>query len=213
MTRRRSKKASYPVRTLDIPAPREDGGPDTLLSAKLGKGAAERAVEKIVEDFGLPRDATFRVSAALALLRLGADPSKIAKTLDWDEFETFCAMAIAAGGYSVRRNVRMRKPTRQIDIVAESPTLVLSIDCKHWRRESGGTGLESQALAQAERTRMLKARSPVAGASYLPVILTMVEHQVKVVDGVPIVPLAALREFLSSVSRFDEGLAFIEPTG
>jgi len=32
---------------------------------------------------------------------------------------------------------------------------------------------------------------------------------VRVVEGIPVVPLLALREFLASVSRFDDGLAFV----
>ena len=111
----------------------------------------------------------------------------------------------------MRRNVRLRKPTRQIDIVAESPSLVLSVDCKHWRRGAGAAGLEGPALAQAERTELLAVRSRKGGSmAFLPVLLTMVDSQVKVVEGVPVVPLQALRDFLASVSRFDEGLSYFK---
>jgi hypothetical protein len=110
----------------------------------------------------------------------------------------------------VQRNVRLRKPTRQVDIVAESASLVLSVDCKHWKRAVGARGLERLVRAQAARTRQYAGRLDQGGArSYLPVLLTMMDNQLRVVDGVPIVPVTTLRDFLVSVNRFDHGLAFI----
>jgi hypothetical protein len=196
---------------LEIPVPGPTEPLDGYLVSKLGsRAAARRAVLAVVEEFGLPLDAPRSVSAALALTRMGADLDRIARSLAWEEFEEYCASAISAAGYAVRRNVRLRKPTRQIDIIAESPSLVLSIDCKHWRRSAGATSLEAHALAQAERTRMyVEGRRPRDGRAFLPVLLTMIDNQIRVVDGVPVVPLQALREFLASVSRFDEGFSFI----
>lgn len=221
MGERGSKKgpgglAAGGVRVLEIPVPAETDQLSKLLESKLGsKVAARRAVLAAAEEFGLPDDAQRRVHTALALTRLGADLDVIAKGLAWDEFEEYCASAVSAAGYAVLRNVRMRKPARQIDIIAESASLVLSIDCKHWRRSAGHGSLGAPALAQAERTRMYaQRRRPADPRAFLPVLLTMVDNQVRVVSGVPVVPLVALREFLASVSPFDEGFSFVrgQPT-
>jgi Restriction endonuclease len=211
MKKRRIPPKARAVRTLDIPLPAEPRPLEEVLASRLGSNAAaRRAIVEVAGEFGVPADSTQSVSAALALTRLGCDVDRIARSLAWREFEDYCAMAISAAGYAVSRNVRLRKPTRQIDIVAESPSLVLSVDCKHWQRSAGAAGLAGPALAQAERTRLYVERSRNAGTTtFLPVLLTMVENQVRVVEGVPIVPLQALREFLSSVSRFDEGFSFI----
>jgi hypothetical protein len=211
MRKRRSQPPERAVRTLDVPLPAETKPLDEYLASKLGsKAAARRAVLEVAEEFGVPPDAPESVSAALALTRMGADLDRIAKSLAWDEFEDYCAMAISAAGYAVKRNVRLRSPTRQIDIIAESATLVLSIDCKHWRRGAGAASLTAPAIAQAQRTRMYMERLKQAEArAFLPVLLTMVDNQARVVQGVPVVPLQALREFLASVSRFDEGFSFI----
>lgn len=209
MRKRRSPRHARAARVVDIPVPAVLEPIDALLARKLGSDeAARRAILEVTEELRLPPDAPQSVSAALALTRMGGDLDRIAKSLAWREFEDYCAMAISAAGYGVRRNVRLRKPTRQIDIIAESPSLVLSIDCKHWRRGSGESSLKGPAEAQAERTR-LYARGLPAGKRLLPVLITMVDNQPRVVEGVPIVPLQALREFLASVSGFDEGLSFI----
>lgn len=211
MKKRRVSKAAWAVRTLDIPVPAGAKPPDELLASKLGsKAAADRAITEIAEDFGLPGGAPRSVSAALALTKLGGDLDRIARSLAWREFEDYCALVISAAGYAVTRNVRLLKPTRQIDIVAESTTLVLSVDCKHWRRGAGAASLSAPAIAQAQRTRQYMERSKgIAEKAFLPVLLTMVDSQVKVVEGVPVVPLQALRGFLTSVNRFEEEFSFI----
>ena len=212
MSKRRNPAPARAVRALDIPVPAESQPLDEFLARRLGsRAAARRAIVGVARDFGVAPDAHENVSAALALTKLGCDVDRIARSLAWAEFEDYCAMAISAAGYAVRRNVRLRKPTRQIDIVAESASLVLSVDCKHWRRGAGPAGLEAPALAQAQRTRLYAERSKKGGnMAFLPVLLTMVDSRVRVVEGVPVVPLQALRDFLASVSRFDEGLSFFK---
>jgi len=207
--RKKSKGASPRVRTFDVPVPQETSTPRERLESRLGRSAAARAAAQVARDLGVPQDTAPEVSAALALTRLGADLGEVARSLKWDEFEDYCAMAISAAGYSVSRNVRLRKPTRQIDIVAESPTLVLSVDCKHWRRGAGARGLAEPALAQAERTKIYSQRLGNEGKAFLPVILTMEDNFVRSVEGVPVVPLQALKEFLASVNRFDDSFSFV----
>jgi hypothetical protein len=200
------------VRTIDVPLPPPAEPIDVYLEAKLGsREEADRAILRVTEELAVPIDAPRRISAALALTKLGVDLGQIASSLTWKEFEEYCALAISAAGYAVRENVRLRKPTRQIDVIAESPFLVLSVDCKHWKRSAGALGLEAAAMAQMERTEMYaKGTLSGLGRTFLPMLLTMVDNQVRVVNGVPVVPLQALRGFLASVSRFDEGLAFVE---
>jgi len=149
------------------------------------------------------------VPAALAQIRAGRDAESVSSGLTWSEFEEFCAEALAAAGYSVRRNVQLTKPRRQLDLLAESATMGLSIDCKHWRRGVGPATLKRLVLAQAERTRQYKTRLDATEKGILPMLLTMVDNGTRIVNGVPVVPLFALRDFLATVNRFDEALLFV----
>jgi hypothetical protein len=149
------------------------------------------------------------VPAALAQIRAGRDAEMASRGLTWSEFEEFCADAFAAAGYAVQRNVQMTKPRRQLDLLAESATMCLSIDCKHWRRGVGTRSLERLALAQAERTRQYKTRLDATEKGILPMLLTMVDNGTRIVSGVPVVPLFALRDFLATVNRFDDSLLFV----
>ena len=151
-----------------------------------------------------------KLMEVLEQVRAGRDAEAASRELTWSEFEDFCAEAVASAGYTVRRNVRLRKPRRQLDLYAESSTMGLSIDCKHWRRSVGPGTLERLARAQVERTRQYKTRLDAGEKAVLPMILTLVDNGTRVVAGVPVVPLFALRDFLTNVSRFDGGLCFVE---
>ncbi len=70
--------------------------------------------------------------AALALIRLGQDSEKVAALLEWNEFEDLCAKLLSSAGYGVQRNVVLTKPRKQIDLLATSSLLSLSVDCKHY---------------------------------------------------------------------------------
>jgi Restriction endonuclease len=205
----RKRKAAGLVRRLDVPVPKPELSPEGLLAKALGSdAAAAEAMREMESKFNLAPGSPRSVLAALVLAAASSDAGGVARLLGWKEFEDFCASAIAAAGYQVRANVRLRKPTRQIDIVAESPSMVLAVDCKHWERALGEAGLLALAAAQAERTRLLKASSG-SDKQHLPVILTMLDSRVREVMGVAVVPLPALRDFLSSVSRFDDTFEFV----
>lgn len=149
------------------------------------------------------------VLTAVGEIRRGRDAELVSRGLTWSEFEDLCSRAIAAAGYSVTRNVTLRRPRRQLDLVAESSTMGLAVDCKHWRRGVGAATLERLGLAQAERARQYKLRLDAPDKPFLPMLLTMAENGVRVAAGVPVVPLFALTDFLANVTRFDERLLFV----
>src|SRR5271157_868082 len=106
-----------------------------MLAKALGSdSAADDAMREVETAFDLAPGSPRNVLAAMVLARISSDLAGVARLLGWNEFEDFCASVIAAAGYHVRANVRLKKPTRQIDIVAESPSMVIAIDCKHWKR-------------------------------------------------------------------------------
>ena len=166
------------------------------------------AMLRLSEEFGVAVERG-AILSALAQIRAGRDAETVSRGLTWSQFEEFCAEAISAAGYAVRRNVMLRKPRRQLDLLAESSTMGLSVDCKHWKRGVGTATLERLALAQAERTRQYKTRLDAPEKGILPMLLTMIDNGTRVVLGVPVVPLFALRDFLATVSRFDEDLLFV----
>ena len=181
MKRRRPAYAGK-VRTLDVPVPEALPKPEQLLSSKLGsKAAADRSMAGVAHELGISQEAPRSTLAAIALAKLGADLDGVAKSLGGTSSRTSAPMLLAAAGYDVKRNVRLRKPTRQIDIVAESPSLVLAVDCKHWRRGAGGGRSRWPRHRPSRRGRGCSRsdRRPGESTAYLPVLLTMLDNQVE----------------------------------
>ncbi len=195
-------------------APEPERPFDILVRKSRGRSAALAAISELASQMGIelqpgldgsPPD---QALAAVALVRSGMTPEAIGGALTWREFEGFCANVLKACGYDVRTNIVVTKPRRQIDILAESRTLALSVDCKHWGKAFYGSTLERVASNQIERTQVLRAKKQMR-VPVLPMILTLLDSPVRSAIGVPIVPIFTLRDFLNTVSRFDTEFAFV----
>ena len=157
---------------------------------------------------GLRPDYSGRALTAVALMKTGVPLESISSMLSWREFEEFCADLLSASGYKVKTNVVLTKPRRQVDIFAESIDLALCVDCKHWNKSFSPYALEKIATDQLERTRLYKKKRSVETPT-LPAIFSMLDAPARLVRGVPIVPVFALRDFLNSVNRFEPGFAIV----
>ena len=186
--------------------------PDALFGLLARRSGSESrafsAIEDLSSQLGLENGSARDVLAAMALVRDGVPPESVSSLMSWREFEEFCAKMLRASGYSVKHNIVITKPRRQIDIFADSPNLALSIDCKHWGRGFAPSSLRRIVAEQVERTTLYKKKMKLE-VPVLPVVLTLLDSSVRLVEGVPIVPVFAMRDFITSVSGFEEGLAVI----
>lgn len=178
------------------------------LSRRAGSPEeAAKLVESTAEEVGVPVDYGSQALLALALCRQGARPEEVSAFLDWAEFESFCSRLLVASGYSVKENVVLKKPRAQIDLVAFGPSLVLSVDCKHWKKEHAPSALKDLAARQIRRSRLLR-RTYVEAKPIVSAILSFSASQGTFVDGVAIIPLRTLRGFLGSIESYAEFLRF-----
>jgi hypothetical protein len=169
-----------------------------------------QVLEDLNLDLGSVRGAVVsNVLAAVALIKLGEDAQGIAKELTWGEFEDFCAEILRVSGFRVTRNIILKKPRMQIDIIAESPELVLSIDCKHWKKSAGGAVLQRFAASQVSRTVALRLKMKTDDVPIASLILTLTEETPRFVGGVAVVPLSLLRSFLNSFYEVRERLRLV----
>jgi Restriction endonuclease len=179
-----------------------------LVRRAGGESRADAVLSNLAAELGLTPSPDDRVLAAVALVSKGMSLDAISSQVTWNEFEEFCAHLLRVSGYVVKRNIVITKPRRQIDIYAKSSDLGLCVDCKHWSKSFGGYQLEKVAMDQIERASLYKRKMDIT-APILPVILTMVAAPTKLARGVPVVPIFALRDFLASVSRFEDGFSMV----
>lgn len=158
---------------------------------------------------------------AIHALRMGADLERVSGFLQWREFEGIAAIAFERNGYKVRRNVRFKHEgrRREIDIVACKKPLVVCVDCKHWHHRLHRSALERIVKEQIGRTRALAKSLPSPSlkiecvswtrAKYIPVILSLVSDECKFFDGVPIVPVLQVQDFLNQLPAYADSLLCI----
>ncbi len=180
-----------------------------MLLSKVGpKGDPLGVLEETRLELGLPPLVDISPLVPLALCRMGVPPEEVGRHLTWTEFEKFSAGLLRSGGFVVEENVRLRGPRAQIDLIARSSRLILSIDCKHWARLRS-SGLRAAARAQLLRGQLLRGKLPNEPRPIVSVILTLSDFGQRFIEGVSVVPLLSLRSFLTSVESFTEMIAMV----
>jgi len=156
-------------------------------------------------------DGEQRLGIAYRAVELGADLERVCKLLRWREFEDISALAFSRSGFSVSKHFRFKHLDKrwEIDVLAEKSLFILSVDCKHWRRNWHRSTVSKIAQSQVKRTQALSEASPqmlqrlnLSGwrsATFIPLILSLVPGPFKFCEGVPIVPVFQLRNFISEM--------------
>ena len=156
----------------------------------------------------------FPVRAAVALVKIGLSVERTARLLDWRGFESLCEEILDYHGFLTIKHLRFRSNGRrhEIDILALSDGLILSIDCKKWSlvRKSS---LMKAALRQMERTEALCRALPslsefrlVPGKTTLvPMVICWIPGGA-VSQGIPIVPLHSLNSYLVEFDPMDSSI-------
>ena len=198
-----------------------------LEQISIGAKTSEPIAKAIVAQFLRITDSGYfslesksRVQLALEVARIGR-LKEAAKTLSWQEFESFGAECLAEAGFRVEQNVRVKGDGRawQIDLIGYRGDLVLAIDCKHWNT----SGYESRLAPPADhqrkatthflRTLTSKTKEPRRNVQALAIILTLLDPPARFLDNVAIVSVEQLPSFLSAVTPYDESLPLISTSG
>lgn len=183
----------------------------SILSERCGsEEMASKLLETTAIELGVGVDSLSDLALhAVALVKTGYPLEKIARALSWREFEGFCANILRASGFQVSENLSLKKPRRQVDIFASSASLALSVDCKRWRRSIGESGLSTFARDQRERSEAVRKQVGNDGVPIVSVILTLLDERPRIVDGVAVVSLLSLRNFLVSIDGLRDLLTFV----
>jgi len=150
-----------------------------------------------------------RVILAVKALKLGADYERVCKLLRWIEFESIAAQAFEANRFSVVKNFRFRNAGKrwEIDVLGCREPLIVCVDCKHWQHGWSRAAIVKAVEAQTERTRAFADALPDyyqkarlegwKSAKLIPLILSLVPGPYRFHNGVPIVPVLQLQDFIN----------------
>ena len=140
-------------------------------------------------DFDIPHD---RLQTALFAITIGATIEDVSEYLTWRDFEAITGIILEENGFDVTKNLVLTKPRMEIDVIGKKMNIALLIDCKHWKNMSK-SALDEIVKKQIERVKRYVADE---GITALPVIVTLHQEGIQLVDNVPIVPIMKLTSFL-----------------
>ena len=134
-----------------------------------------------------------KLKTALSDIKSGVPIEEASRDVDWKDFEGLVAEILESKNFEVVRNFRMKKPTMEIDVVGIRLDTAVLIDCKHWKRMSN-SALEEIVQKQIERVKHYVSITDEIMAA--PVIVTLYQEGVKLINNVPIVPIMQFSSFI-----------------
>ena len=148
-----------------------------------------------------------KLKSALSDIKSGVPIEEASRDVDWKDFEGLVAEVLESKNFEVVRNFRMKKPTMEIDVVGIRLDTAVLIDCKHWKRMSN-SALEGIVQKQVERVKHYVSITDEIMA--VPVIVTLYQESVKLINKVPIVPIMQFSSFIDEFYGNLENIRIVE---
>ncbi len=154
------------------------------------------------------------VPIAIDAIALGADPQEVSRYLNWKDFEELVYLFLNEAGFKVIKNIRYGPRRYEIDVLGINlvSKYALIIDCKHWMPGYRKRGkLTLAAKSHKRRTKELSSMCTsisdkvpeIFHIKYLiPIIVTLTDVYKGVMNGVFIVPIRTLRDFIINATYY-----------
>ncbi len=148
-----------------------------------------------------------KLRAALFAIEHGVPIEEVSTYLNWRDFEGIVAEILQSKDFSVIKNLILKKPRMEIDVIGVNHGIALLIDCKHWKRLSQSS-LREIVKKQVERVKHYVAKTQ--GAIAVPAIVTLYQEELTFIDKVPIIPILQFSSFVDEFYGNLEKLKTIE---
>ena len=192
-------------------------------AARATSEMTRRALERFVDLDDHPRiklETPVRLKLALEAIRLG-EVQSVARGLTWQEFEEFSEDCLRAAEFDTKKGLLFGDETRrwQVDIVALKKSILLVLDCKHWESTNYSSkfhrAVEHQKQVLQPLIRHMRANGSLIDQKIwaLPLIVTLFEPRVSLLDAVVIVSIGQLPDFLGHLTPYDSELPFTSDHG
>ena len=155
---------------------------DNLMQNGIGK----------FEDGQIQFEDSDKLKTSVIAISMGAPIDEISRMLEWQDFESLAAEVLEKRDFETTKNVIMKNPRIQIDVVGIKSEVAILIDCKHWNNMTQ-SALHEAVKKQVIRTKQFVSKHKVKGA--VPAIVTLYQHSVQFIDKVPIIPIHQLDSF------------------
>ncbi len=176
---------------------------DYAQVAETDQSTAKKILDELIKNgIGVKEGNSFsfnssdKLKSALLVLQRGAIIDEVSAQINWKDFEILVAEMLGSKGFETIRNLILKNPRMEIDVIGMKMGIDIVIDCKHWKRTSISS-LQTAVDKQIERTK--RYISHTKGNIAIPTIVTLYQEKVDFVKKVPIVPI---QKFSSFVDEF-----------
>ena len=131
----------------------------------------------------------------------------------WQNFERLAAFIFEKNDFQVRVNTvkTFQKKRRQYDVIAKRDSQTFLIECKKWAGNRYRlSALKKAILQHKERTVFYEN---VTGENAIPLIVALIEEEIHVFEGVPIVPESKLNALIRELEHEAHGNYFCDYEG
>jgi Holliday junction resolvase len=147
------------------------------------------------------------VTADFATIGSIGDLEAVAEGSVWQDFERLAAFIFEENGFQVSvGTVKTRQgKRRQYDVIARKNGRTFLVECKQW----SGSRYRLSALKRAvlQHRERVAFYGEIMQADAVPVIVTLIEEEIRVFEGVPLVPVHRLNAFISELDGRAEGFS------
>jgi len=164
-----------------------------------------------------------KLRLALEALHLGSDIQAVSKHLEWGEFEKLAASAFRANGFETVRGMRFSWNSKrwEIDVLGFSRSLLVCVDCKHWGRALTPSAMRNVVELHLKRVEALSEALPYIHTKIgiedwkdrvvVPIIVSLHTSASKFTQGVPVVPILQLQNFITELPSYLTTMQYFKP--
>jgi len=137
-----------------------------------------------------------------------AELETVSRESVWQNFERLAAFIFEKNEFCVTVNTikTLNKKRRQYDVIARKNDQTFLIECKKWAGNRYRlSALKGAILQHKERTTFYEQ---IMNDAAVPLIVTLVEEEIRVYEGVPIVPVLKLNAFINESDNHADGYSF-----
>ena len=130
------------------------------------------------------------------------DLETVSEEVIWQNFERLAAFIFEKNDFevSVSTVATKHKTRRQYDVIARKSDRTFLAECKKWAGNRYRLSALKKAVEQhKERTLFYAA---VTNEEAIPLLVTLIEEEIQVYEGVPIVPVQKLNGFVNELDRY-----------
>ena len=138
------------------------------------------------------------------------DLAVVSEAVVWQHFEQLAAFIFEKNGFRVKVNTvkTHQKTKRQYDVIAWKGNQTFLVECKKWAGNRYRLSALKKAVEQhKERTLFYAA---VTNEDAIPLLVTLIEEDIRFYEGVPIVPVQKLNGFVSELDGYVQGDFFCD---